>query len=104
MPIVYKRSFYPIFEKIHDESLPPKPKELVRTCRRFWFVSTSVTGEKFNDSIFSEKFRLAGIKPRVRHNIEMTASIAPDALVVCPVKAFVEDIGGTLSPKMRIKA
>lgn len=34
----------------------------------------------------------------------MTVSMAPDALVVCPVKALVEETGGTRSPKSRSMA
>ena len=34
----------------------------------------------------------------------MTVSIAPEADVVCPVNDLVLDIGGILSPNMRLRA
>ena len=48
--------------------------------------------------------RLAGVKLFCIASIQITASIDPEADVVCPVNAFVLEISGISSPKIRISA
>ena len=48
--------------------------------------------------------RLAGTKWCCIANRQMTVSMLPEALVVCPVNAFVLDISGIFSAKTRFRA
>lgn len=52
-------------------------------------------------SMGSDQFRLTGKNPFCIARMQNTASIEPEALVVCPVNGFVDDMGGMLSPKSR---
>ena len=44
------------------------------------------------------------MKPCCKAKRQMTASMLPEALVVCPVKALVDEMWGRLSPKTRRSA
>ena len=79
---------------MQHESFPPNPKELDIT----WFISLcriSETGDMLVSSSGCWNSVLAGMKLWQRDKMEKTASIAPAALVVCPVYDFVEEKGGT---------
>ena len=54
-------------------------------------------------SMGCDQLRLTGRKPCCKAKMQNTASMEPEALVVCPVNGLVDDTGGT-SPKRRIMA
>ena len=85
-----------------DESFPPKPKALHNTCFRAFFVGCE-TGT-MPSSMACDQLRLTGRKPFCKARMQNTASMEPEALVVCPVNGLVDDTGGTFSPKSRIMA
>ena len=85
--------------KINVELLPPNPKELLKTCSIALLVRHSAEGLNESSDIGVLKFKLAGINWCCNAKIEITDSIPPEALVVCPVADLVELTQGIESPK-----
>ena len=98
-----------------DESLPPKPNELHSTFSSFALDSLSPShecpcpmpapakGETVSGPLLLQ-LRLTGTKPSYIARMQITASTEPDALVVCPVKDFVDDTAGIFSGNSLLRA
>lgn len=87
-----------------DESLPPKPKELHITLSMRQSGATSEVSGVMQFSSDVEKPAFTGRKRLFIARMQNAASIEPEALVVCPVRAFVDDTGGWFCPKSRLMA
>ena len=90
------------FEMISDVSLPPKPNELQTTLSSL--ISSTPSVGVIPPSIWFCQPRFAGTKPCFIANRQITVSIPPDALVVCPVNDLVLETRGIHSPNTRFKA
>lgn len=103
-PLTLHSIFYPMVpscsENIKDESFPPKPKELFMTflVEQSLFVSVNGVISSFREMLTPI---LLGLTPLAIDRRHITASIEPEALVVCPVNGLVEEKSGNSAPHIR---